>query len=267
MRDLQLFPDHQIIQNILMEDINIPYDELKKKVITPIKPIYDAIDKLLRNRYPSFPALKISSSSKEHTQTRLRNTRAYWTYHNPRLGFKKNLWLFIQLGAHKNRKKTIFWGFEYFVGGASDEIDSVYHFFKRINNINVFKESGGVGGTSKSGTSVFGIVNQYTIDELPNLQRDIKEEIAEGIGKLFQEIEQRAEGTAPDRSSHLVLHLPTRTDVDTAQSQLRKSSDEVIDIKDVLDQIEVNFNETEKELKENWREITEQNIKTWFSKK
>lgn len=266
MGDLQLFPGHQIIQNILMEDINIPYSELKGKVNTPIKPIYVAIDKLIRNRYPSFPELKISISSKEPKQTRLRNTRAYWICNIPR--FKKNLNLFIQLGDYRaSRNKTIFWGVEYWVGGVSDETDSVCRLFEKFSKIKVFKESGGVGGAPNSGTTVFGIVNQYTIDELPNLQRDIKEEIAEGIGKLFQEIEQIAGDAASDHSSHLELYLPTRTDVESAELQLRKLSDEVIDIKDVLDQIEVNFSKTEKELKENWREITEQNIKTWFSKK
>jgi len=99
MGDPQLFPDNQIIQNILMEDINIPYSELKEKVDVQIKPIYFAIDGLIRNRFPSFPKLKISNSSKEPKQTRLRNTKAYWVYNNPRLVFKKQLYLFEGSGS------------------------------------------------------------------------------------------------------------------------------------------------------------------------
>lgn len=265
MENLTLFPDHQIIRNILMEDINIPYSELKVKVDIPIKPIYYAIDKLIRNQIHFFPKLNISNSSKEPKRTRLRSTRAYWVYNNPRLAFRKNINLFIQLGDHRtSRKKTIFWGVSYWVGGVSDETGSVYHLFERINKIKVFKESAGVGGVTDKGTTVFGIVNQYTTDQLSNLHSDIKEEIAEGIGKLFQDMQQIAGGTASDHSFHPVQYLPTKADVEFAESQLRKSSDEVIGMKNVLDQVEVNFNQAEKELKEDWREITRKNIEIWF---
>ena len=260
-----MFTDHQIIQNILMEDINIPYDEWKTKVETPIKPIYHAIDKLIRNKFLAFPKLKISKSSKEHKQTRLRNTRAYWVYNNPKLVFQNDFYLFVQLGDYRaSRKKTIFWGISYWVGGSSDEIDSVFHLFERINHIKVFKESGGVAGIPNIGTAVFGIVNQYTNDQLSNLQRDIKEEIAEGIGKLFQEIERIDVSTTSDQSSHPALYLPTEANVEFAESQLRKSPEEVIGIEDVLNQIEEHFQKAGKQLKPNWREITRKNIGIWF---
>lgn len=268
MENLTLFPDHQIIQNILMEDINVPYGDLRAKVDTPIKPIYYAIDKLIRNQLPFFPKLKISNSSKDPKLTRLRNTRAYWVYNNPRLAFRKKIDLFIQLGDLRTSiEKKIFWGVAYWVGGGSDDTDSVFHLFERINKIKVFKPPGGVGGVANIGTTVFGIPNQYTIDQLSNLQRDIKAEIAEDIGRLFQEMEQIAGGTASDQSFRPVLYLPTKADVEFAESQLRKLSDEVIGMEDVLDQIIVNFNKSGKELKEDWREITKQNIKKWFGKK
>ena len=267
MKDLTLFPDHQIIQNILMEDINIPYSELKVKVDTPIKPIYYAIDKLIRNQFPFFPILNISNSSREPKRTRLRSTRAYWVYNNPMLTFRKKINFFIQLGDHRtSSQKTIFWGVSYWVGGVSDDTESVFHLFERLNKIKVFKEAAGVGGVADKGTTVFGIVDQYTTDQLINLQSDIKVEIAKGIGKLFQEIEQISGGIASEHNFHPVLYLPTKADVEFAESQLRKLSDEVIGMKDVLDQIEVNFNKTEKELKEEWREISRRNIEIWFGK-
>lgn len=63
------------------------------------------------------------------------------------------------------------------------------------------------------------------------------------------------------------ISLPTRTDVEFAESQLRQLPGEVIDIEAVLDQIETNFKKAEKLLKENWRCLTKRNIEKWFSKK
>lgn len=58
---------------------------------------------------------------------------------------------------------------------------------------------------------------------------------------------------------------PNKEDIDAAESQLRKtSSDEVIDVEAVLDQILINFEKAGKPLKEDWREATKQNIKIWF---
>lgn len=59
-------------------------------------------------------------------------------------------------------------------------------------------------------------------------------------------------------------YLPTREDIDLAESQLRKNSDEIIGIETVLDQVEINFKKVGKPLKGNWREVTKQNIKIWF---
>lgn len=60
-------------------------------------------------------------------------------------------------------------------------------------------------------------------------------------------------------------YLPTREDVELAESQLRTSPDEVISIAAVLDQIEINVKKAGKFLKENWREITKRNIiEIWF---
>ena len=62
-------------------------------------------------------------------------------------------------------------------------------------------------------------------------------------------------------------HLPTKADIDLADSQLRKTPGEVIGTEAILDQAEVNFNKAGKPLKENWREITRRNIEIWFGKK
>ncbi|MFZ4440839.1 MAG: hypothetical protein ACOYOS_20690 [Syntrophales bacterium] len=61
--------------------------------------------------------------------------------------------------------------------------------------------------------------------------------------------------------------LPENSDVDYAEMQLRKtSSDEVIGVDAVLDQIEDNFKIMGKPFKKNWREITKRNIEIWFGK-
>lgn len=57
---------------------------------------------------------------------------------------------------------------------------------------------------------------------------------------------------------------PHKEDIDVAESQLRKNSDEIIGIETVLDQVEINFKKAGKPLEENWREVTKQNIKIWF---
>ena len=61
-------------------------------------------------------------------------------------------------------------------------------------------------------------------------------------------------------------YLPCKGDVDAAELQVRTtSSDEVIDSDAVLDQLKKDFEKAGKPLKENWREITKQNIPIWFS--
>lgn len=62
-------------------------------------------------------------------------------------------------------------------------------------------------------------------------------------------------------------YLPGKSDVDHAESQMRKISSEIIGLETVLDQVENNFKKAGKALRENWRAITKQNIKIWFSKK
>lgn len=59
--------------------------------------------------------------------------------------------------------------------------------------------------------------------------------------------------------------IPTKEDIDLAESQLRKNPDEIIGIETVLDQVEINFKKAGKSLKENWREITRKNIEIWFA--
>lgn len=60
--------------------------------------------------------------------------------------------------------------------------------------------------------------------------------------------------------------LPQQTDIEFAESQLRKSSDEVISKEAVFDQVEENFSKAGKLLKPNWQEITIRNIEIWFGK-
>jgi len=83
----------------------------------------------------------------------------------------------------------------------------------------------------------------------------------EDLTDLSQNIEPSG-----DKIRDSVSYLPIKADVEFAESQLRKSSEEVIDIENVLDQLELNFNKILKPLKENWREITRRNIRIWFGK-
>lgn len=58
---------------------------------------------------------------------------------------------------------------------------------------------------------------------------------------------------------------PTKEDIELAETQLRKNADEIIGREIVLDQVKVNFKQAGKPLKEDWRDITKQNIPKWFS--
>jgi len=62
-------------------------------------------------------------------------------------------------------------------------------------------------------------------------------------------------------------YLPTKADVEFADSQLRKNTDEVIHIEVVLNQLAAYYKKSKKPLKNNWREITILNIPVWFGKK
>ena len=87
------------------------------------------------------------------------------------------------------------------------------------------------------------------------------------IGPISLEEESLRRSTAKESILSQDISLPTKTDVEFAESQLRGSSDEVIGIRTVLDQVESNFKKSGKPLKENWRNITERNIEIWFSGK
>lgn len=60
--------------------------------------------------------------------------------------------------------------------------------------------------------------------------------------------------------------LPEKSDIELAESQLRKTLGEIIGLEIVLDQVEINFKKAGKTLRENWRELSRQNIKIWFKK-
>jgi len=62
-------------------------------------------------------------------------------------------------------------------------------------------------------------------------------------------------------------HLPNKSDIEFAYSQLQKTTGNGISIEAILDQVEVNFNKSGKRLKPNWQEITRENIKIWFGQK
>ncbi len=62
-------------------------------------------------------------------------------------------------------------------------------------------------------------------------------------------------------------YLPEKSDIECAEAQIRKAPDEVVNIEDVLNQIENNFSEAQKQLRDNWRTITKHNIEIWFRKK
>lgn len=69
-----------------------------------------------------------------------------------------------------------------------------------------------------------------------------------------------------EKSKFREAFLPQKANIEFAESQLRKSPEEVIGIEIVLDQVEANFVKAGKLLKANWREITKRNIEIWFSK-
>jgi hypothetical protein len=78
-------------------------------------------------------------------------------------------------------------------------------------------------------------------------------------GKEHSRIKKTADATL------LETYLPEKYDIEHAESQLRKNPDEIIGREIVLDQVVVNFENAGKPLKEDWRDITKQNISKWFS--
>jgi len=61
--------------------------------------------------------------------------------------------------------------------------------------------------------------------------------------------------------------IPTKEDIEVAESKLRNTPDEVIGIDTVLDQVKDNFQKAGKPLQSNWLEITKRNIEIWFRTK
>jgi len=131
-----------------------------------------------------------------------------------------------------------------------------------------------IGGTSRTaGTneinnrlSSFGwrlMLNKSTCkaifsDKNGRIEFDLNSQNQDGIGKKI----------SPGRNQKIAeSYLPTKADVESAESQLRKSPGEVVDREAVLDRVEVNCKKDGKTLKDNWREITKRNIETWFIKK
>jgi Rad3-related DNA helicase len=98
---------------------------------------------------------------------------------------------------------------------------------------------------------------------LNHLRDDDHVDLSIYLGKGNTSVGQQSSNS----KTNVLVHLPDKADVDRAEEQLRKtSSDEVIRLNAVLDQVEINFKKAEKYLKENWRDITKHNIKIWFSK-
>lgn len=85
----------------------------------------------------------------------------------------------------------------------------------------------------------------------------------------LKKLEEMHNGITHPVSNPTILkrYLPEKNDIEFAESQLRKTDDEIIGLETVLDQVEINFKKAGKPLKEHWQEITKQNIKIWFSKK
>lgn len=83
------------------------------------------------------------------------------------------------------------------------------------------------------------------------------------IEKLINDIQN----SLPYDQQQINSYLPSKEDIDFTELQLRQtSSDEVIDLHSVLDQVEIHCKKAGQFLKENWRDITKQNISKWFSK-
>jgi len=114
---------------------------------------------------------------------------------------------------------------------------------------------------------------QHSIDKSDKRRQyyfDVTDLSDEDIRKIFDKIrEEFANASSQQKAMNHnapapIVYLPTKADIDLADSQLRKTPGEVIGTEAILDQVEVNFNKAGKPLKENWREITRRNIEIWF---
>jgi hypothetical protein len=98
---------------------------------------------------------------------------------------------------------------------------------------------------------------------LRHLEKDHKVDLYQYVGKGINT-------SPPDEAfpikQQFKTHLPNKEDIEYAESMLRKSTEEIISRDAVLNQVEINFRRIEKQLKENWREITIRNIGIWFEK-
>jgi len=82
------------------------------------------------------------------------------------------------------------------------------------------------------------------------------------VERLISEIRSTQAQDHPQHNSY----LPCKEEIKFAESQLRKFTDEIINMESVLDQVETNFKKAGKPLKDNWRFITKLEIPKWFSK-
>jgi len=261
METSALIPDYKILARILVEDINLSYNEWKEKVDKPIKPILNKINKSVQDLVPSLQNFRIyKRSPKESIQGRLRNSRIQWKYSNPNLFLNKDVDIFVQLSDYReDKKETIFWGIEWW--GASKESEPVYQFLKKVNNGgDVIRE---VGGPGAGGTSILLLVKKYTADQLLNLKTDIKKEIAEDIKNLVQKMDgiSKENVNTPQEGNH-PDYLPNKGDFEKAYRTIA-SQGQSVSIDAILDQIEIDAKTSGHKLKNNWRLTTERNIEIW----
>jgi hypothetical protein len=256
-----LFPDHKGLARILMEDINLPYDEWKEKVDKPIRPILNRINKSVQELVPSLHIFRTyKRSRKEAIQGRLRNSRVQWKYNNPYFSLNKDVDIFVQLGDHnEDRKETMFWGIEWW--GPSNESEAAYQILKKVNSgVDVIKE---VGGPGAGGTTILLVLKKYTADKLLNLKRDIKKEIAEDIKNLVQKMDGISKENVNIRQEGSYLHyVPNKEDFEKAYRTIT-SPGQSVSIDAVLNQIEFDAKTSGHKLKINWRLTTERNIEIW----
>jgi len=67
-----------------------------------------------------------------------------------------------------------------------------------------------------------------------------------------------------EQNSTEVQEFPSKDDIEKAETEIRKSSEEIVDLNAVLNQLETNFDKQGRILKKNWRMITKRNIEFWF---
>lgn len=254
METSALFPDHKILARILMEDINLPYDEWKEKVDKPIKPILNKINKSVQYLVPSLQNFRpYERSRKEAIQGRLRNSRIRWKYENPNLSLDKDIDIFVQLGDyHEDNKGTIFWGIGWW--GSSKASEQVYQFFKKVNNGgDVIREDGGPGA---SGTTILRVKKKYTADQLLNLKSDIKKEIAEDIKYLVQKMDGISkENEKQKKIESSDAEIPTWDEIQAIYRKNAKPG-EIIAPDRLKELIKNSFQEQGRKLPPNWWEET-----------